>query len=93
MNLKILNNRYFVEKEIIMGAAQIREILHEYIDIADERFINLMYAMIQADMKEENYELSDKHKKILDERITAHKTNPSSGSSWEEVKAPIKSRL
>lgn len=52
-----------MEKEIIMGAAQIREILHEYIDIADERFINLMYAMIQADMKEENYELSDRHKK------------------------------
>lgn len=82
-----------MEKEIIMGAAQIREILHEYIDKADERFINLMYAMVQADMNEENYELSDKHKKILDERISAHKANPSLGSSWEEVKARIKSRL
>jgi hypothetical protein len=50
----MLNNRYFVEKEIIMGAAQIRELLHEYINKADERFINLMYTMVQADMKEDN---------------------------------------
>lgn len=93
MNLKMLNNRYFAEKEIIMGAAQIRKLLHEYIDKADERFINLMYAMVQADMEEDNYELSASHKKILDERIAAHKANPSSGSSWEEVKSRIKSQL
>ncbi|WP_152520456.1 addiction module protein [Cyclobacterium qasimii] len=30
---------------------------------------------------------------MLDERIAAHKANPSSGSSWEEVKARIKSQL
>lgn len=89
----MLNNRYFVETEIIMGATQIRELLHEYINKADERFINLMYAMVQADMKEDDYELSATHKKILDERIAAHKANPSSGSSWEEVKTRIKSQL
>jgi hypothetical protein len=63
----MLNNRYFVEKETIMGAAQIRELLHEYINKADDRFINLMYAMVQADMKEDDYEMSGTHKKILDE--------------------------
>ena len=89
----MLNNRYFVEKEIIMGSAQIRELLHEYINKADDRFINLMYAMVQADMKEDDYGLSGTHKKILDERIAAHKANQSSGSSWDEVKARIKSQL
>jgi putative addiction module component (TIGR02574 family) len=93
MNLKILNNRYFVEREITMGAAQIREFLHEYINKADDRFINLMYAMVQADMKEDDYDLSVTHKKILDERIAAHQANQSSGSSWDEVKARIKSQL
>ncbi|MEQ8477002.1 addiction module protein [Fulvivirga sp.] len=76
-----------------MGAAQIREFLHEYINKADERLINLMYAMVQADMKEEDYQLSAKHKKILDERIASHEANPSSGSSWDEAKARIKSQL
>ena len=80
-------------KDTIMGTTQIRKLLHEYINKADERLINLMYAMVQADMKEDDYELSDTHKKILDERIDAHKANPSSGSSWDEVKTRIRSQL
>jgi putative addiction module component (TIGR02574 family) len=80
-------------KDTIMGTPQIRELLHEYINKADERLINLMYAMVQADMKEDDYELSATHKKILDERITAHEANPLSGSSWEEVKTRIKGQL
>ncbi len=76
-----------------MGTPQIRELLHQYINKADERLINLMYAMVQADMKEEDYELSATHKKILDERLEAHKSNPSSGSSWEDVKARVRSQL
>ncbi|MDH5365469.1 MAG: addiction module protein [Cyclobacteriaceae bacterium] len=76
-----------------MSTTQIRELLHEYINLADERLINLMYAMVQADIKEEDYELSDAHKKILDERIAAHNANPSSGSSWEEVKLRLRNQL
>lgn len=80
-------------KDIIMGTHQIRELLHEYINKADERLINLMYAMVQADMNEDDYELSATHKKILDERIAGHEANPASGSSWSEVKTRIKSQL
>ena len=76
-----------------MATPQIRELLHEYINKADERLINLMYAMVQADMKEDDYELSTAHKKILDERIAAHEANPSSGSGWKEVKTRIRSQL
>lgn len=76
-----------------MGTHQIRELLHEYIDKADERLINLIFAMVQADMNEDDYELSATHKKILDERIAAHEANPLSGSSWKEVKTRIKSQL
>lgn len=80
-------------KITIMGTPQIRELLHEYINKADERLINLMYAMVQADMKEDDYALSAAHKKILDERIAVHEANPSSGSSWEEVKTRVKNQL
>ncbi len=84
-----LHNRKFT----IMGTPQIRELLHQAINKADERLINLMYAMVQADMKEDDYELSATHKKILDKRLAAHKANPSSGSSWEEVKTRVRSQL
>jgi len=80
-------------KDINMGTHQIRELLHEYINKADERLINLMYAMVQGDMNEDDYELRATHKKILDERIVAHEANPMSGSSWREVKTRIKSQL
>jgi putative addiction module component (TIGR02574 family) len=76
-----------------MGTPQIRELLHEYINKADERLINLMYAMVQADLAEDDYELSSAHKQILDKRISAHEANPLSGSGWEEVKTRIKSQL
>lgn len=80
-------------KDIFMGTPQVRELLHEYINIADDRLLNLMYALVQADMKGDDYELSATHKKILDERIAAHEANPLSGSSWEEVKTRIKGQL
>ena len=89
----MLRNRYFVEKRIIMGATQIREELHQYIDHADDRLINLMYAMVHADMVEKDYQLSDEHKKLLDQRLAAHEANPSSGSSWEDVRLRIKDQL
>lgn len=76
-----------------MGTTQLREELHEFINKADERLLNLLYAMVQADMKEDDYQLSAAHQKILDERIAAHESNPTSGSSWEEVKSRIKGRL
>ena len=76
-----------------MGTSQIRELLHEYINKADERLINLMYAMVQADMNEDDYELSATHKKEWDKRLAAHKANPSSGSDWEDAKDRISSQL
>lgn len=42
---------------------------------------------------EEQVELSAETKQLLDERLEAHKNNPQEGSSWDEVKARIKSQL
>ena len=38
-------------------------------------------------------ELTDEHKKILDERLAAHSLDPLAGNSWEQVKSQIKKRL
>ncbi len=42
---------------------------------------------------DEQVELSAETKQILDERLEAHKNNPDEGSSWNEVKARIKSQF
>jgi len=38
----------------------------------------------------EEMELSSEVKRLLDERLEAHKNNPNEGSGWDEVKAKIK---
>jgi putative addiction module component (TIGR02574 family) len=42
---------------------------------------------------DEQVELSAETKQLLDERLDAHKNNPKEGSSWDEVKARIKSQF
>ncbi|MBN1768622.1 MAG: addiction module protein [Prolixibacteraceae bacterium] len=42
---------------------------------------------------DEQVELSAETKQLLDERLEAHKSNPKEGSSWDEVKARIKSQF
>ena len=76
-----------------MGTIKLRNELHQYIDSADDRLINLMYALVQADLKEEDYQLSKEHKKILDSRLATHEENPTSGSDWNEVKSRIEGQL
>lgn len=38
-------------------------------------------------------EISEEHKKILDERMEAHKYNPNDVVSWDEVKKSVKKIL
>ena len=76
-----------------MGTVKLREEIHQYIDKADDRIIPLIYGMVQADLTREVYELSEAHKRILDERLEAHKSNPSTGSNWKEVKVRISNHL
>lgn len=76
-----------------MEIGQIRDELHQYIDNADDRLINLMYGMIQADMMESDHQLTKEHKKILDSRLVEHQKAPDSGSDWDESKHRIESQL
>jgi putative addiction module component (TIGR02574 family) len=78
---------------MVMGAAQLREELHQFINRADERVLNLIYGMMRADIEAgEHFTLSDEHRQLLDERLEAHKSSPDEGSSWKEVKDRIKQK-
>jgi predicted GIY-YIG superfamily endonuclease len=72
-----------------MVAAQIREELHEYINHADERVLNLIYGMMRADNDEL---LTQGQQEDLDERIARHKSGESKSYSWSEARAQIEKR-
>ena len=40
-------------------------------------------------LQEDGLPVPESHKKILDERLRDHETNPEPGSTWEEVKSRI----
>lgn len=73
-----------------MGLSQIREELHQFINHADERMLNLIYGMMKADSQDGDLSLNDAQKKILDERLEIHKSSPQEGSTWNDVKNRIK---
>jgi len=76
-----------------MGAAQIREELHQLINTADDRLLNLIYDVMIDETREEDFLLSEDHKKILDQRLADHKANPSEGIGLNEVKAQIQCKV
>ena len=76
-----------------MSTLELREKLHAAIDQADDRLLNIIYALVQADIKNEHYELSEEHQRILDERLADHESDPTSGASWEEAKSRIRSKI
>ncbi|WP_420580578.1 addiction module protein [Reichenbachiella sp.] len=76
-----------------MSGAELRDEIHKYVDQADDRVLQMIYGLFQADLTEDHFEFSDEHKRILDERLENHESNPVSGSSWEETKSRIVDQL
>lgn len=54
-----------------------------------EKMLQLIDELYIRKKQENAWELSDAHKKILDDRLASHKANPYEGSSWEEAKVRI----
>lgn len=72
-----------------MGAAQIREELHEFINRADERVLSLLYGMMKADNEGL---LTEEQQQDLDKRIAQHKKGESKSYSWPEARTQIEKR-
>ncbi len=63
------------------------------LSVAERLFmVEAIWDSIADDAKTQNMELSDETKKMLDERMKAHEKNPTTGSSWEEVKSRLLNR-
>lgn len=72
-----------------MGAAQIREELHQFINHADERVLTLIYGMMKADNEGL---LTAEQQEDLDKRIVRHKNGESKSYSWSEARTQIEKR-
>lgn len=77
----------------IMSRAELKEDLHEMIDKADDRVLNMIHAMLSADMSEDHYELSDSDKVLLKERLEKSKKDRNAGSDLETVVTRVKAQL
>ena len=73
-----------------MKTIALKKELHEYIDTADENLLKAIYEILRAADNSNDFEISDEHKRILDERIKAYYANPDDVLTWEEVKAKYK---
>jgi putative addiction module component (TIGR02574 family) len=68
------------------------------INIKDNKvgfFIELLqsFDFISIEKTEDNTEISDAHKKILDERLANYKSDPDNLLDWEDVKKDIEEGL
>jgi len=76
-----------------MDTNLIKQEIHQYIDGADERFLNLIYGMIKADKEEINLDdVASEEIQLIEVRLAEYYKNPNHGSSWGEVEKRIKGR-
>jgi hypothetical protein len=74
-----------------MDNITIRKEIHQYIDEADERFLNLIYGMIRADQEEVHQgEISSEEIQLIEDRLAEYEKIPGSGSGWEDVEKRMK---
>jgi len=64
-----------------------REELHEYLTIADERFIEMVYAMMRVE--KEHAIITDEEEHELELRKAAHTSGKSKSLTWAETKARV----
>lgn len=73
-----------------MKTTKIREEIREYINNADDRFIQMVYAMMKVNKEDEL--LTEAERQEIDKRIARHKKGESKSYNWAEARAQIEKR-
>ena len=73
-----------------MNTIDIKKELHEYIETANENVLNTIYEILRASEDHNDFEISDEHKRVLDERLKAYYINPIDVITLEEMRAKYK---
>lgn len=69
-----------------MSTAQIRQRLHEIIDMAEDKKLKAIYTLLEDD-EDDQYKLSVEQKEELDRRLADHQNNIGKTYSWAETMA------
>lgn len=74
-----------------MTTTAIREKLHDYISIADDKEIKAIYTILEDRIDHEHYDWSKDEDFVaeLDERVRRWEDGTDRGHTWDEVKASI----
>jgi hypothetical protein len=74
-----------------MGAANIRQKLHQYIDKGDDKLLKLMYAVVREYNGEDDfeYEFTEEEVKHFDERKAKRLSGESRTYGWQEAREII----
>jgi hypothetical protein len=85
--IMFLNFRIFNGKSMTMGLGDIREELHQFINTADERVLNLLYEILKVDTTDPS--LTSEEQKEIDKRLAKHLAGESKSHSWSEARRQI----
>ena len=77
----------------IMSTAAIRQKLHSYLEVADDKKVKAMYIMMEEDIEESAVEYTNKFKKELDKRYSDYKSGKTKIVTASESKRRIKKIL
>lgn len=72
-----------------MTTTSIRQKLHSYLEVADDKKIKAMYIMLEDDIEKFSFEYSDELKNELDKRLEDLKSGKSKTISAEDSKKRI----
>ena len=77
----------------IMNTASIRQKLHSYLEVADDKKIKAIYAIIENDIAESALEYSNEIKKELDMRYGSYKSGKAKIITADESKKRVQKIL
>ena len=75
-----------------MDTIELRENIHRFIDVADERILKIINAIIETEKEEGQPAVPQWFYDELDKRRERHLKGESKSSTWEEVKERILNR-
>ncbi len=76
-----------------MATLDLKKSVLNYIDNADDRLLKLIKALVETYQEEEsNYEISEEHRVLLDQRLADHKSSPDAGKDWKILKPELRKK-
>jgi len=76
-----------------MATVNLKKHVLDYVNNADDRLLRMIKALVESYREtDEHPELSETHKRLLDQRLADHEEDPSSGREWPEVKSELRAK-